>query len=81
MERNRKHFGRRAWLMRAAVLGATVAFSAGAPVTGVPATPVGAGVEASGEEIRERVLRFGRFRLCWSSCPGYGWCCYDNPHV
>lgn len=80
MKRRKRPVGRRAWLMRAAVMGAAVAVSAGAPVAGIPATPLKAGVEAAGEQKWERVIRLGRFRICWGICR-YGWCCYDNPYL
>lgn len=78
MKRSRRRLVRRAWSMRAAVMGAAVAFSAGAPAVGVQATLAGAGVEASGH-VGEQVVRVGKMGICWASCPGYGWCCYFNP--
>ena len=77
MKGSKRRVVRRAWLVRAAIMGAAVAFSAGAPAAKVPA--VAASVQAAGEESREQVRRFGRFRICWGTC-WYGWCCYFRPH-
>ena len=79
MTKGRRRLSRRASLMRAAVMGAAVAFSAGAPAVGVQATPAGAEAEAS-RHVGEQVFWLGKIGICWGSCPGYGWCCYFNPH-
>lgn len=73
--------GHRRWLKRAAVMGMALAFTAGAPAAGVLPTPAAATVEASAQDNRERVVKFWHLHICWTRCPGYGVCCYDNPHM
>ena len=74
--------GRHRWAMRAAVMGMALAFTAGTPAAGTLVTPPAlATVEATAQDGRERVIRFGRLHICWTRCPGYGVCCYENPHM
>jgi hypothetical protein len=67
--------------MRAAVMGMALALTTGAPAAGTLATPAVATVEASAQDNRQRVIKFWDLHICWKRCPGYGICCYDNPHM
>lgn len=73
--------GRHRWSMRTAVMGMALAFTAGAPAAGTLPTPAAATVVASAQDNRERVIRFSRLHICWTRCPGYGVCCFDNPYM
>ncbi|MCY4399515.1 MAG: hypothetical protein OXE96_09285 [Gemmatimonadetes bacterium] len=63
--------------MRTMAIGMALILSAVAPTTGdlgvVPAE-----AELQAQIHQERVIRFwGRINICWSACPGTGWCCYE----
>lgn len=73
--------GRGRWLQRVAVMGMALAFTTGAPAVGAVPTPAAATVEASAQDHRERVVRFWKLHICWKRCPGYGWCCFENPYM
>ena len=73
--------GRSRWLERVAVMGMALAFTAGAPTAGKLVNPAVATVEAGAQDNRERVIRFSRLHICWTRCPGYGVCCFDNPYM
>lgn len=81
MRAKTRRSGRRCWLKRAAVMGMALAFTAGAPAAGALPTPAAATVEARAQDNRERVVRFWDLHICWTRCPGYGVCCFDNPYM
>ena len=63
--------------MRTMAIGMALILSAVAPTTGDLGVVPPAASELQAQVYTERVVRIWRFDICWDTCPGTGWCCYE----
>ena len=63
--------------VRRTAIGMALILTAVAPTTGDLGVVPPAASELQAQVYTERVVRIWRFDICWDTCPGTGWCCYE----